>query len=391
MARHRLPNFAWEYLEGGSEDEATMTRNREAFSDHLWVHRAPVNVGTRSLGTSLFGKPTALPFAIGPTGFNGMLWKHGDIELAKAAKDAGIPFTASTVASDSVKAIAKGAGGRLWFQLFVLKDPATTDGLLKNAEEAGCEALVVTLDAPVLGKRAWNDRSYSQPMKLSFRSRLDVLMHPRWFWNVYLPGGLPGFGNLAEFLPDGANSPLDGARMLGTQAFPALAWEDVERLRDKWRGKLVLKGLLAREDVARSVQIGADGVVLSNHGGRQLDYEISPLDVLPQIAAEFRGKLTLMVDGGFRRGGDIAKAIALGADLVLLGRATLYGLAAGGHRGATRAIDILRDELDRTLTLLGCPAVSQLSPQFFHKPDESTSSAHRSQEHFLGSARARAG
>jgi (S)-mandelate dehydrogenase len=389
MARARLPNFAWEYMEGGSEDEATLTRNRHAFDKHLWVHRAPVNVGTRSLETSVFGKPTKLPVAIGPTGFNGMLWKHGDIALAKAANDAGIPFTSSTVASDSLRAIAKEAGGRQWFQLFVFKDPAMTDGLLKRAEEAGCEALLVTLDTPVLGNRAWNNRNYSKPLTLTLRSKLDVLMHPRWFLNVFLPHGLPGFGNLAEFLPPGSNSVLDGARMLDSQEYPALAWDDIARLRDKWRGKLVLKGLLAREDVARGVQLGADGVVLSNHGGRQLDYSVSALDVLPEIAAEFRGKLTIMIDGGFRRGGDIARAIALGADLVLLGRATLYGLAAGGHPGAKRALEIFRDELDRVLSLLGCPAVTGLGPQFFHGHAASTT-AGRAQEDLLGGMRARA-
>ncbi|MDX2091911.1 MAG: alpha-hydroxy acid oxidase [Kofleriaceae bacterium] len=393
MARRRLPNFAWEYIEGGAEDESTLTRNCSAFADHLWVHRVGVNVEKRTLETNLLGGSFKLPFAIGPTGFNGMLWKHGDIELAKAAKDAGIPFITSTVASDSVRDIAKHVDGRLWFQLFILKDPKGNDALIHRAEEAGCDTMFVTLDAPTIGNRTWNNRNYSKPMQLSLRSKLNVLAHPRWFMNVYFPGGLPGFGNLAEFLPPDKRSPLDGARVFGSQDYPELTWADVERVRERWRGKLVLKGLLAREDVARAVKLGADGVVLSNHGGRQLDYEISALDVLPAIAAEFRDKLTIMIDGGFRRGSDIAKALALGADMVLLGRATLYGLAAGGQAGAARALEILRSELDLVLMLLGCPHIADLSPQFLHTKDSSagTGRAHRSDELVLGRARAATG
>ncbi len=368
MARRRLPSFVWEYLEGGAEDEATLVRNRDAFREHPWVHRAPIDVATRSLATTFAGASSSLPLAIGPTGFNGMLWKHGDIALARVAKTHGVPFTASTVASDGLEAIAKEVGGRLWFQLFVLKDPATVEALISRADHAGCEALVVTLDAPVLGNRSWNDRSYSRPMKLSLRCKLDVLAHPRWLFGVFLPRGLPGFGNLDEFLPPDKRSPLDGARLLASQANPALAWADIERLRARWPRKLILKGLLARDDVDRAVRIGADAVVLSNHGGRQLDGEVSALDVLPEIAAEFGERLTIMIDGGFRRGGDVAKALALGARAVLLGRATLYGLAAGGEAGADRALTILKGELDRVLTLLGCPSVSELGPQFLHRP-----------------------
>lgn len=372
MARRRLPHFVWEYLESGAEEEATMARNRDAFAQHRWIHRAPVNVGTRVLATRVFDRELALPVAVGPTGFNGMLWKHGDLELARAAKAAGIPFTTSTVASDSVGEIAKNVGGRLWFQLFVFKGPEMTEGLIRRAEDAGCEALMITVDTPVLGNRVWNNRCYRRPMQLALRSKIDVLMHPRWFFNVFFPGGLPGFGNLAEFLPEGQRSPIDGARILDAQEFPELAWEDLDRIRERWRGKLVIKGVLAREDVARAVKLGADGVVLSNHGGRQLDSEVSALDVLPGIAAEFGDKLAIMIDGGFRRGGDIAKAVALGADLVLLGRATLYGLAAGGQQGATRALEILRGELDRTMSLLGCSSVNDLGPRFLYGSTDSS-------------------
>lgn len=365
MAHRRLPGFVLEYLEGGAEDESTLARNRDAFSDYRWVHRAPVDVSTRTLSTTILGAASALPFAIGPTGFNGMLWKHGDIELARAAKAHDIPFITSMVASDSLAAINKEAGGRVWFQVTILRDPEIVDSLVRRADEAGCEALFVTLDTPVLGNRSWNERRYAKPMHLTLRSKLDALMHLRWLFGVYLPGGLPGFGNLDEFLPPDQRDPLDGARFLATRAAnAALTWDDLERLRARWPRKLVLKGLLAKEDVERAVQIGADGVVLSNHGGRQLDGEVAPLDVLPEIAAAFGDRIAILIDGGVRRGSDIAKALALGADAVLIGRATLYGLAAGGTPGAARAMTILKNELDRVLTLLGCPSVSDLGGRF---------------------------
>lgn len=369
MARRRLPAFVREYLEGGGEDEETLARNRSAFRDHRWVHRAPVDVSNRTLTTTIFGEPSAMPIAIGPTGFNGMLWKHGDIALARAAKAHGVPFCTSMVASDRLETIAKEAGGRIWFQVTILRDPATVAALVDRADHAGCEALFVTLDTPVLGNRAWNDRQYSRPMKLSPRFKLDVLMHLRWLFGVFWPRGLPGFGNLDEFLPPDQRSPLDGARFLATRAAnAALTWADLERLRERWPRKLVLKGLLAKEDVERAVQIGADGVVLSNHGGRQLDGEVAPLDVLPEIAAAFGDRLTIFIDGGFRRGGDVAKALALGADAVLLGRATLYGVAAAGEAGAHRALGIVKGELDRVLTLLGCPSVQDLNARFLQHP-----------------------
>lgn len=354
-------------MEVGAEGESTLARNVEAFDDHRWIHRTPVDVSARSLSTTILGVKSTLPVAIAPTGFNGMLWKHGDVALARAAKTHGIPFVTSMVASDRLETIIEQAGGRVWFQITLLSDPALVEPLIDRADKAGCEVLFVTLDTPVLGSRTWNDRRYAAPMKLTVRSKLDVLAHLRWLFGVFLPNGLPGFGNLDEFLPPTQRSPLDGARLVGRVANAALTWTDLERLRERWPRKLVLKGLLAKEDVARAVQIGADGVVLSNHGGRQLDGEVAPLDVLPDIAAAFRDRLTILVDGGFRRGGDIAKALALGAHAVLLGRATLYGLAAGGEAGADRALTILKGELERVLTLLGCASLDELGAGFLHR------------------------
>jgi (S)-mandelate dehydrogenase len=245
---------------------------------------------------------------------------------------------ASTVSSDRLDAIAREAG-RLWFQLYVIRDQTAVDTLIQRADDAGCEALLVTVDAPVLGKRVWDLRSYVRPAQLTFRAKLDVLIHLRWLFGVFLPSGLPSFGNLDEFLPEDRRSPVGGAQYMGAQINSALDWADIARLRERWPRKLVLKGVLAVDDAERARSIGVDGLV--------------------------RGRLTLMVDGGLRSGAYVAKAIALGADLVLLGRATLYGLAAGGEAGASHALGILRDELDRVLALLGCPSIGELSPRFF--------------------------
>lgn len=360
IARRRLPNFSYEYLEGGAEDEVTLRRNRDVFDRIAWLPRALVGAGSAELSTELFGRTLGMPVVIAPTGFNGMLWPQGDIALAAAAADAGIPFTLSTASNCSARRLAEAVKGDLWFQLYPYKDEAVVERLVERAGEAGCGVLVITADAPVLGAREWDQRNYRAPMKLSIPSLLDVLMHPRWIAQVMLPSGPPTFENLVEFLPPGHHSALVGAKYSFSQINPRLSWQDVERLRGRWSGKLVVKGVLCVEDARRALEAGADGIVLSNHGGRQLDSCVSGIELVPAVAAELGDRLTILVDGGFRRGGDVLKAVALGADAVLLGRATLYGLAAAGQAGASHALQLLRAEMDRAMMLLGCRTVGDL-------------------------------
>jgi (S)-mandelate dehydrogenase len=371
MTLRRLPGFVVEYLEAGSDDERTLRRNRDAFDDVRFVHRVLVGVAERSLRSTIFGAPAGMPLVIAPTGFNGLYWRNGDIELARAARERDIPFTVSIVASDSLEEIAKQAGGRLWMMLLVIRDRAIVDRLIARADAAGCEALVLTLDAPVLGNRSWDQRNFARPLVLSLRAKLDVLRHLRWLFGVLLPRGLPGFGNLAEFLPPKQKSPLDGSRWLTAQSNAALDWDAIRALRERWKRKLVLKGVMSVEDAEQAASIGADGIVLSNHGGRQLDGEVAPFDMLEQVVAAVGSKLEVMLDGGFRRGSDVVKALALGARAVLLGRAPLYGLAAGGHAGAARALDLLAAEIDRTMALLGARTIAELSPRFLYRPGAS--------------------
>jgi len=362
VAMRRVPRFAFEYLEGGAEDEASLRRNRDVFERIAWLPRTLAGAGVPVLSTEVLGETLHLPLVIAPTGFNGMLWPQGDLALARAAATAGIPFTLSTVSNYDVVKMGAELPGTTWFQLYPFKELKSLDRLVERAAEAGCRKLVVTTDVPALGAREWDQRNYRKPMQLSLGSLLDVLAHPRWLRQVMIPNGAPEFANLAEFLPAGRRSAFQGVRFMGTQINPSLSWADIERVRKRWKGELLLKGILCVEDARRSVEIGADGVVLSNHGGRQLDTAVSGVELLPAVADAVGERTTIIVDGGFRRGSDVLKALALGADAVMLGRATLYGLAAGGEEGVSHALGLLRTEMERTMTLLGCPSLAELGP-----------------------------
>jgi len=362
VAMRRVPRFAFEYLEGGAEDEASLRRNRDVFERIAWLPRTLAGAGVPVLSTEVLGETLHLPLVIAPTGFNGMLWPQGDLALARAAATAGIPFTLSTVSNYDVVKMGAELPGTTWFQLYPFKELKSLDRLVERAAEAGCRKLVVTTDVPALGAREWDQRNYRKPMQLSLGSLLDVLAHPRWLRQVMIPNGAPEFANLAEFLPAGRRSAFQGVRFMGTQINPSLSWADIERVRKRWKGELLLKGILCVEDARRSVEIGADGVVLSNHGGRQLDTAVSGVELLPAVADAVGERTTIIVDGGFRRGSDVLKALALGADAVMLGRATLYGLAAGGEEGVSHALGLLRTEMERTMTLLGCHSLAELGP-----------------------------
>ena len=360
VAQRRLPNFSFEYVEGGAEDEVALRRNRDVFERIAWLPRTLAGVGTPDLWTEVLGETCHLPLIVAPTGFNGLLWPQGDLALARAASDAGIPFTLSTVSNYSLARMTAELPERIWFQLYPFKDPAAVDHLVDRAEQAGCRTLVVTTDVPVLGAREWDQRNYRAPMQLSLRSKLDVLAHPGWLRRVMIPGGAPEFENLKELLPPGAHSALAGVRFMGTQINARLSWDDMARIRARWKGKLVLKGILCVDDARRAVEMGADGIVLSNHGGRQIDSAVSGVELLPAVSAEVGERITVLVDGGIRRGSDVLKALALGADAVMIGRPALYGLAAGGQPGVTHALGLLRAEMERTLALLGCRSLGDL-------------------------------
>ena len=362
LAERRLPRMVFEYLEGGAEDERTLRSNLEAFARWEFVPRTLIAVPERSLGAALFGTPVAAPLLIAPTGFNGMLTRDADVALARAARAAGIPFTLSTVSTSSIEEVADRSGGRLWFQLYPIQDRRVVESLVRRADRAGYEALVVTSDVPVYGNREWDQRNYIAPGKPRLRAKLDVLAHPRWLLDVMIPHGAPRFANLVEFLPPEHATAIDGARYMSTQLNPLLDWEEVRWLRDLWPRRLLVKGVLSVDDARIAAQRGLDGVVLSNHGGRQLDGAVSPLEILPEVIRVVGDRLTVIIDSGFRRGSDIVKALTLGAHAVMLGRAVLYGVAVAGEAGAAHALGILTSEADRVLALLGCRSPKELSP-----------------------------
>jgi (S)-mandelate dehydrogenase len=315
----------------------------------------------------VFGREQPLPIIIAPTGNNGLMRRHGDSKLARAAARAGIPFTLSTVSNTRPETIrAEAPDVRLWMQLYVLGGPEVTESVITHAEAAEAEALVFTTDANVFGNREWDRRNFRAPGKPTWPRMIDAALHLPWFIDVFLPNGLPEFVNVADFLPPNMRSALNSVSRLPALFRANLDWDQVARLRDRWRGTLIIKGVLHPEDVEKAIALGVNGVVLTNHGGRQLDGSITPFEMLPELT-KYRDRITLIVDSGFRRGSEVAKALALGAHAVMIGRATLYGLAAGGEAGASHAIDILRTELDRVLGQIGCRSIAELSPELLRK------------------------
>jgi len=359
LARRRLPAFAFEYLEGGAEDEVTLRRNRQAFERVVFVPKTLVDVSRRDLSVEVFGVRAPLPIAISPTGSNGLFRRRGDLALARAAAAAGIPFVQSTVSTLKLETIAAEAKPRHWMQLYMLKDRAVTESMVARAAAAGCEALVLTTDTVVFGNREWDRRHYAGADRLRAMSKLEILAHPRWMLDVLWPSGVPVFENLLEFLPGRKGNPLETRAFLLEQMDASITFKEVAWLKGIWPRKLVVKGILDPDDARRAADAGADGVVVSNHGGRQLDGAVSTLEALPGVAKAVGDHICVMIDGGFRRGTDVVKAVALGADLVLIGRATLYGLAAGGEEGARHALSILREEIDRTVGLLGATSLGE--------------------------------
>ncbi|MBF7980975.1 alpha-hydroxy acid oxidase [Rahnella laticis] len=362
QARCALPRFAFSYVEGGADDEKTLKDNREVFARWRFIPPVLTDSSQRDLSVTLCGQTLSAPLLIAPTGYNGMLRFGADAMLARTAKRAGIGYIQSTVSTASIEEIAAENLPQHWFQLYVLKDRAVTTGLLERAKAAGCTTLVVSVDAVHFGNREKDKRNYRRPMKLSLSSLVDVALHPGWVWRTLKPAGMPGFGNLKPYVPADKQRGAGGASYFSEQMDTRLNWETLAWIRSQWKGALLIKGILAPADAQRALDAGADGIVLSNHGGRQLDGSVSAMEVLPEIRQLCGADATILIDSGFRRGTDVVKALALGANAVLLGRPMLYGVAAAGEAGAQRALEIILQEVDRTLAQLGCTSVKQLGP-----------------------------
>lgn len=363
LARKRLPRVIFDFMDGGAEDEVTLRANREGFERYRFRPRLLTANAKRDLSVTLFGQTFGLPFMIAPTGLNGIHWRHADIALARAAAKAGTGFALSTASTDSIEEVGAATSGTKWFQLYPWADRAFCSRMLERARASGYAALLVTVDSVIAGRRERDARHrFSHEVTLTPSVVLDGLMHPDWLLSVWLAGGgMPKIINVAEFLPPGAGA-ADMAEFTRARRNPMLNWDDMAFIKKAWGGPMLIKGVLTAEDTRLARECGADGVVVSNHGGRQLDGSLATIDALPEIV-EAADDAVVMIDGGFRRGSDIVKALALGAKGVLVGRATLYGVAAAGEAGASRAIDILRVEVDRVLALLGCRTIAELGPR----------------------------
>jgi isopentenyl diphosphate isomerase/L-lactate dehydrogenase-like FMN-dependent dehydrogenase len=360
LARRRLPKGVFEFMDRGNGDEVALANNRAAFERFKLVPHALVDTSRRSQEITLFGNRHKMPVAIAPTGSAGLNWFHGEIALARAAAAAGIPFTLATGSMTAMETVAEQAGGTLWFQVYMWPDRSLSHGLVERAKAAGYQALVVTVDTPVPPGREYNLRNgMTVPFRFTRRNLTDVLLHPRWLVTVLarylLSSGMPRYENYPTQMKQRITALPMGRSMMVTDS---LTWEDLKALRRIWPHRLIVKGILRAHDAVLAADCGADGVIVSNHGGRAVDSTMAPIEVLPSVVEAAGKRLAIMVDSGFRRGSDVVKALALGANAVLIGRATLYGTAVAGEAGAARAIEIYRDEIDRVLGLIGCPGVS---------------------------------
>jgi len=352
MAKRRLPRAVFDFFDGGAEDETTLAGNREAFERRRLLPKVLVDVHAVDTGVELFGIRANLPMAIAPTGAIGAGRNGADVMLARAARAAGIPYTLATPATATIEEIADKAGGRLWFQLYLLKNREFRSRLVRRAKAAGYEALLVTVDLTTGGKRERDLRNdFSAPFKPTWRNSRDMLFKPAWLLDM-ARHGVPQMKNL-EGMVQGSPRLADVAASVGRELDASFDWDDLKALRDAWPRQLLLKGIVRPDDAVRAAAAGCDGIVVSNHGGRQLDGAIATLDALPAVARAAGKKLTILLDGGVRRGVDLLKARALGAQGVLTGRATLFGVMAGGEAGAARAIEILAGEYERAMMLCG--------------------------------------
>jgi len=363
-ARRRLPKMVFDFIDGGADDERTLRANEAAFAACTFAPRAGVNVRGVRTAIELFGEPLALPLLLAPTGLPGLAHPQAELAAARAARDAGIIFTASTVASYSLERIARTVPGPHWFQLYAWKDRALTGALIDRARDAGYRVIVLTVDTPVVGNRERDLRNgMALPPRITFANATDMLRRGRW-----IVGQLRGPGvalpNIAGLDANPRKGGVGPAGYLQDLFNPELAWDDLAWIKARFGGPVAVKGIMTAADARRARDAGADAIVVSNHGGRQLDGLPATLDVLPEIVAALAdAPLPVLVDSGIRRGSDIVKALALGATACMVGRPWLWGLAAGGTGGVARVLAILRAELERTLALVGEPDVTKLVPE----------------------------
>ena len=361
-ARRRLPHFLFEYIDGGSYDEVTLRRNVEDLSGIALRQRVLRNVAGIDLSASLFGREWSLPVALAPIGLAGMNARRGECQAVRAADRAGVPFTLSTVSACPIAEVAAAARNPFWFQLYMIRDRAFMLDLMQQAAQAGCSALVFTVDMPVPGSRYRDYRSGLAGMPGlpgAARRALQGALKPRWAWDVGIRGRPHQLGNVAPVL-NGRTGIEDFFAWMRNNFDPSIGWRDLDFIRTAWRGPLIIKGLLNAEDAKEAAALGADGIVVSNHGGRQLDGVLSTAQALPPIAEAVGDTLTVLADGGIRSGLDVVRMLALGAKGVLLGRAWAYALGAAGEAGLSRMLGLIEAEMRVAMSLTGARTIADI-------------------------------
>ncbi|HLY45905.1 MAG TPA: alpha-hydroxy acid oxidase [Stellaceae bacterium] len=377
LAKRRLPKIAFDFIEGGVEDERGLSRNEAAFAKHQLLPRYLVDVSVRDQSQTIFGHRFASPFGISPTGTAGLFRRGADLMLAEAAAAANIPYIMSGASNDSIEAAARVAPSNAWYQLYAARDGKISEDMIRRVADAGMDALVLTVDVPVRPQRERNIRNgfnslragFWQTLKLKPAILIEALSHPGWIAEYVRHRGVPMLENWQPY--GSATADTEEIRLLvsANTPFHAQTWKDLEKYRRLFPRNLVVKGIMDPRDAIRAAEIGCEGVIVSNHGGRQLDQAPASLDMLPAVKAAVGDRMTVMLDSGVRRGADILIALCLGADFVFFGRPTLYGAVAGGLPGVKKAVDIFRGEIDLVMGQIGCPSLAELGPDFLASED----------------------
>ncbi len=369
LAQARLPKSVFDYMDGGAEAEATLRENCRAFSDVLFRPRGAVAMGQCDLRTRVLGQEISMPLMLAPVGYSRLMHPEGELAAARAAGEAGTGYILSTISGHRLEDVKAASKGPVFYQLYLMGGRGAAEGALDRAKRAGFSGLVITVDTPVAGMRERDPRNGMKELmggspfaKLPFLS--DILAHPGWLFGFLRDGGVPKLANVV--LP--GKGPMEMNDVAVALAESTVTWADLKWIRELWTGPIVVKGLLTGDDARRAVDEGAAAVVVSNHGGRQLDSVFPTLRALPEVVAAVNGQIEVLMDGGVRRGSDVVKALCLGARAVLIGRAYAFGLGAAGYAGVAKALEILRGDIERTIRLLGCPAMSVLNRQYVEVP-----------------------
>lgn len=366
QAKKSIPGVIYDYLDGGAEDEITVQRNRESFACYEFVPRVLEDVRNIDLSVTMQGVESPMPLFLAPTGMSRLFHYQGERAVARAANEAGIPYALSTVSTTSIEDVADLCKAPLFFQIYVWKNRALVHEFIERCQRCDYKGMILAVDVPALGNRERDLRNgHGRPLELQIRTALSGWNKPGWIFR-YLTSGKPKMANMVEHLPYGG----DARKTIDTvneQFDASVTWDDAKALRDSWEGSFLLKGIQSVDDAVKAREIGATGIVLSNHGGRQLDGAPPAMDLLPEVVAAVGSGMEVYVDGGIRRGSDVIKAMALGASGCMIGRPYLYGLAAGGEMGVTRSIDIFRTEMERVMQLIGCDSMKKLDTGYVKK------------------------